>query len=148
MNCRKIQELLKTDYLDCRLNPRQKEDIKRHLEICPRCYKSGEELQAQRMFFKKIKQQEVPERVWHNIHEAIVTQEVEQESIFAPRLVFSLASAFAVVILVLSFTGISIYKHQTIIELNNEEIITNYSLTNNTSNTSYDLETSIEQYFL
>lgn len=161
MKCDKIQELLKTNYLDGRLNSRQKEDIKQHLEICPQCHKLEKELQSQRALFKNIGKQEVPERVWHNIRETILAENLNpelvvtngifqrlRELIFIPRPVFALASAFAAVIFILVFTGISIHHQQSFIELNNEEIISDYSLTNGISNTGYDLGINIEQYFL
>ncbi|MFH1441518.1 MAG: anti-sigma factor [Candidatus Omnitrophota bacterium] len=161
MRCDKIQELLKTNYLDGRLNPRQKEDIKQHLEICPRCRKLEQELQAQRVLFKNIGQQEVPERVWHNIRETILAENLNpepfatvgifqrlKELIFTPRPVFALASAFAVIIFVVVITGISIHKQQGVINFNNEEIAADYGFNGDASDNIYDLGTNIEQYFL
>lgn len=161
MRCDKIQELLKTNYLDDRLDSRQKENIKQHLEICPQCRKLEEELQSQRALFSNIGKQEVPERVWHNIRETILVENLNQdpaatsgifqrlkELIFVPRPVFALASAFAVVMLILVFTGISIHKQQVVLDANNEEIAVDYGFNGDSSDNIYDLGTSIEQYFL
>ena len=35
MQCKKIQELLKTDYLDGEANPQEEQFIKQHLKQCP-----------------------------------------------------------------------------------------------------------------
>lgn len=161
MKCDKIQELLKTNYLDDRLDSLQKENIKQHLEICPRCRKLEEELQSQRALFKNIGKQEVPERVWHNIRETIFAENLNPEPvgidnifrrlkglIFAPRPVFALASVFAAVMLILVFTGISIHKQQVVTDANNEEIAVDYGFNGDSSDNIYDLGTNIEQYFL
>ncbi len=161
MKCDKIQEILKTDYLDGRLDIRQKEEIDKHLAACPHCRKLAEELKSQNALFSNIGKQEVPERVWHNIRETILAENSNQEPvaisgifqrlkelIFAPRPVFALASAFAVVMLILVFTGISIHKQQVVLDANNEEIAVDYGFNGDSSDNIYDLGTSIEQYFL
>jgi len=161
MQCRKIQELLKTDYLDGEINPEVGQHIKEHLVECPQCRRSEEELQAQRTLFQEAKRQQVPVNLWQNIRDDIITQRLSQESganqgilqrlkesILRPRPVFALASTFAVIIFVLVFAGIFIQKKQSLSKVNIVEGIIGYSLNGESGDFSYDLGTNIEEYFL
>ncbi len=161
MQCRKIQELLKADYLDGELNPREQQYIKEHLVRCPQCRRLEEKLYAQHMIFQKVKRQQVPERVWQNISDAIVMQRLNQESsvnrgiferlrdaILAPRPVFALASAVTVIIFVLVFAGNFIQKRQSFSKVNGGENIIEYNFNIESEDFVYDLGTNIEKYFL
>jgi predicted anti-sigma-YlaC factor YlaD len=159
MLCEKIQELLKTDYLDGEINQREEQEIKEHLAHCPQCRRLGEELLAQRLLFQKAEQVEPPERVWQNIRDAIITQELNQESrfgtgilgrlknLFAVRPAFVLASALTVIIFVAFFTGAMIHKRQLLSKQNIPEGSI-YLLDNDEGLLLYDLGTGIEEYFL
>lgn len=161
MQCRKIQGLLKSDYLDDEVNPRKQQLIKKHLEQCLVCRRLEEELQASRILFQNAKRQQVPERVWQNIHDAIVTERLNQdnsvshrilqrlrESILAPRPVFTLSSALMAIILIVVFAGAIIQKRQTLSKENNGESVAGYSLNDESGDLLYDLGTNVEEYFL
>jgi anti-sigma factor RsiW len=162
MRCRKIQELLKTDYLDAEVSRKEEQDIKEHLLRCPQCRRLEEELQSQRALFQKAKQQKVPERVWHNIRDAIITQDLNQENrlsegmferlrnyLFAPKPVFVLATTFAVAIFFAFLAGVFIQKKQTLSKENIPETdIAVYSLNSASDVSLYDQGTDIEEYFL
>ena len=158
MQCRKIQELLKTDYLDGELKPDQERKIFEHLKQCPECRKLEKELHAQSMLFQEAKQQQVPERLWYNIRDAIYSQRLNQEEglirqiterlsdlIFGRRPVFVLASVFSVIILVVFFAGAFLQnKHYQ----EAREGLAVYSLNGENGDLIYDLGTNIEEYFL
>lgn len=161
MRCKKIQELLKADYLDGEVNQKELQYIKEHLAECPECSRLEKELQNQRMLFQKAKRPQVPERVWQNIRDAIMTECLNQESglgrrilerfresIFAPRPVFALASALTAIILLVIFAGSVIQKRQALSKENAQESIAGYSLNGESQDLLYDLGTNIEEYFL
>ena len=149
MQCRKIQELLKSDYLDGESKQRELRDIKEHLEQCPECSRLEKELQGQRMLFQKVKRQQMPERVWQNIRDTIVEKRLHQESsIFAPRPLFAFAGALTALIFMVIFAGDVIQKNQPLNKLNGEEIIAGYGLNGESEDSLFTLGTDIEEYFL
>ena len=78
MNCKKIQELLKTDYFDGEIKPGLKERIEDHIKICPDCQKIERVLRATREPFKNIVEIQPPEETWDKIKKRI---EFEKEAI-------------------------------------------------------------------
>ena len=161
MQCKKIQELLKTDYLDGEVNPQEEQFIKEHLKQCPGCSRLEKELQAQRMLFQGAARKQVPERVWHNIRDAIVAQRLNLRKslspgilerlkglIFTRRPVFALATSFSVLILLAVVTATFIQGKVSLSKQNAAESIAGYSLNGENGYVLYDLGTSIEEYFL
>jgi anti-sigma factor RsiW len=162
MLCRKIQELLKTDYLDGEVSQKQEQDIKKHLTRCPQCRRLEEELQSQRALFQKAERQKVPERVWHNIRDAIIREGLNQEKslsagvftrlknyLFVPKPAFVLATTLAVAIFFAFLAGVFIQKKQSLSKENMPETdIAVYSLSSASDAPLYELGTDIEKYFL
>lgn len=161
MRCKKIEELLKSDYLDGELKPKEAEFLNRHLKGCGSCRKLEEGLQAQRAFFRQVKPQEAPQRVWHNISNAVAAERLNQEAVsqagFFTRLKdallvshprFALASAFAVMILIAVFAGTFMQKRAIPGVADSSDIIAVYSLSGENGSLLYDLGTNIEEYFL
>lgn len=161
MQCRKIQELLKADYLDNEISPDVQHDIDEHLKQCAQCRKLEKELQAQRLLFKNAKQEKVPERLWQNIRDSIMSEQPNQERslshgflrrlrelALAPRPAYALVSAFTAVIFVLVFAGAVIQKRQNFSKQSGAEAITEYSVNGESDNLLYGLGTNIEEYFL
>lgn len=156
MKCRKIQEILKSDYLDGELSSRDQEAIKAHLAQCAQCRKVEEGLQSQRSLFQGAVRQPVPERVWQNIRESIVAERLAKERrsvlgmmgdyIFAPRPALVLASGLTMLIFVMFFAGSVIQRKQASNGTNNQE---RTEITNSVSDIlMYDLGTDVEKYFL
>lgn len=158
MRCKEIQELLKTDYLDNEVGQDQKRLIKEHLAACPHCRGIEEVLLSQRVTFQKLKQQEVPEHLWQDIREKIITERLNQEErfgfgvferlrnyLFAPKLVFVLARALTVVIFVALFAGIFLQRGSFVYQDTPNGV---YSLTSMKNDILDDFGTNIEEYFL
>jgi len=158
MRCKKIQELLKTDYLDGQANQREEQLVKEHLASCEQCRRLEEELRTQQAFLKNAKRIPVPEGIWQNIRQNIINEELKQTSgimerlrdyLFAPRPVFVLASAFTMVIFVIAFFALAIQKGQFSSRLDDttsDMVI--YSLNGENDDLLYSLGTNIEEYFL
>ena len=160
MKCKQIQELLKADYLDGEINQKKQQYIKEHLAECPQCRKLEQELQAQRALFKKTGQMQAPERVWQNVRDAIISENLNQEgietrgifqrlrdSILTPRPVVALASAITAIIVVIVAATI-IQNGQFLSRENGDGMFEAYSLNGENGYLLYDLGTSIEEYFL
>ncbi|KPK99187.1 MAG: hypothetical protein AMJ95_00055 [Omnitrophica WOR_2 bacterium SM23_72] len=162
MRCKKIQELLKADYLDKELSPEHEQLIKDHLTQCPQCRGLERELQSKRLLFQGARQQEPPERIWLNIREKIMAERLSQEErfgfgvferlrnyLFAPKPVFVLARVLAVVIFVALFASIFLKDKSffsTANYQNSNGVV--YSLASINDDMVYDFGTSIEEYFL
>ncbi len=150
MRCVRIQELLKTDYLDGMLNQAEEQYIKEHLRQCSLCRNLERELQIQHLLFKNAKQRNVPQGLWHNIRNAIIEERLAKESRvihFRTRPVFALASAMALVIFIAYFAGIIIQKHSAG-KTAKDESITEYLLSQDSQDLLLNLGTNVEEYFL
>lgn len=147
MRCKKIQEMLKLDYLDGVVNPVQKNRIEEHLAACAQCSRLAEELKAQHQLFRAVERKKVPESLWFKIRDAIIWERVNQESAvprFLLRPVPALVTVFAATafIFVLTATFINFNKS------NVREGLQGYSLNGDNEVFLHDLGTNIEEYFL
>ena len=152
MLCKKIEGLLKADYLDGELDPQGEQQIREHLLTCAGCSRLAKELQLQREALKKAGGQQPPERVWHQIRERIFAEQMEAGSSLSAGLLghfreylsfrrkpaFILAGALAVAVSVLFFAGVSMQQRASLEKRNAAE--NSYLL--------YDLGTNVEEYFL
>lgn len=162
MPCKKIQELLKAEYLDKEMGQKEEQFIKAHLAQCSACSALERKMQAQRMLFQGVKPKQVPERIWSNISEAIVAERLKQEEgatagmlgwlrgkLFLPKPAVVLATSFfSAVIIFAVFVNISIQRQVSVSKQNAAESIAGYSLDGKNGSALYDLGTSIEEYFL
>jgi len=160
--CRKIQELLKADYLDGELSQIEQGQIREHLGCCPGCRKLQEELESQRLLFKQAgRVSEVPARVWQKIRDTIISIRLNEESrarggilerlrdsLWQPRPAFAVVSVFAVLILAVVLTGTFIRREQSLSSENEVQILAAYSLSSDNGDLIYDLGTNVEEYFL
>ncbi|MFH0839845.1 MAG: anti-sigma factor [Candidatus Omnitrophota bacterium] len=159
MDCKNIQELLKSDYLDGELRPARKQLVREHLLKCPACRELLARLKTQRGLIMSAKKEIPPERVWHNIRRAITTERTGEESklrsllerlrerFFMPRPVFAVATALAAIICVVFVAG-AITRTRPFYAGNGEDIFTIYTLNGESSDSLNDFGTAIEEYFL
>lgn len=79
MNCKKIQRLLLTDYLDGELDRGTLGHIKQHMDSCAHCKAVEQKLQEVRAPFKKAKHINPPARIWQCICERITAEQILPE---------------------------------------------------------------------
>ncbi len=166
MKCKKVKELILTDYLDEQLNEDQKKNIEEHLSSCGVCREY--ELAARKTViepFNNVEKQNPPEAAWHKIKEQI--KEENRQGLINPfadlirrinPFAYALKPALAVVtIIIIIFVATAIIKlpseNSEVVEVDPDNQIEcmNYllgvfdqdSLTENN-----DFGTSIEEYFL
>ena len=161
MQCKKIQELLKADYLDKETGRQEEQFIKEHLARCASCSWLEKELQAQRVLFQGLKPKQAPERIWNNIRDVILTEHLKQKEaptpgilerlmdlMFARRPVVVLASVLSVIIMFAVFTNVTLQRQASLSKQNAAESIAGYSLNDKNGYVLDDLGTNIEEYFL
>jgi predicted anti-sigma-YlaC factor YlaD len=82
MNCKKIRELLLTDYLDKNPDENTMAGVRAHLEKCPECRLFESEIRESSVApFKNLPRHTCPESVWLNIKEKIAERQGQQVSL-------------------------------------------------------------------
>ncbi len=161
MRCKKIQELLKSDYLDGESGQRETRDIEDHLAQCLQCRELEKELSGQRSIFQNSQRQEPPERLWQNIRAAIVAERLNQdeparESVFErlinlksafPRSVFAFSGVFAVFVIAIFFAGV-VMNNRVSYRDNGGEAFADYRVNGESVDVASDFGTNVEKCFL
>jgi len=161
MNCKKIKDLLLSDYIDNENDQSLRKQIQEHLEHCASCSRLEQEAQQVRIPFKKAQRIQPPFEVWENIRERI-TQERQQEyqwgwigfrswldRLLARREpVFVAATALALIIAVFVWSRMAFHPYYVQRKGNNHEVAFMLSLNGQDDDMTNDLGTSIEEYFL
>lgn len=84
MNCRKIQELLMTDYIDGEEDAKMRSSILQHLYACDKCRKLEESLKQKAVDpFLEAEKRYPPDYIWKNIQNQIVEEASAPEKIKA-----------------------------------------------------------------
>ncbi len=161
MNCKKIRELILTDYTDNRLDEKTRKNLDEHLAACPGCASLATSVKKYAIEpFKKAVSLDPPERLWDNIRAAI---EPEATPPFAqvlidnflrlislPKSIFTLSSALALILIAF----VSIRSPQFFVRLENHRLASAYleeemETIASTNGTGFSgLETSVEKYLL
>jgi predicted anti-sigma-YlaC factor YlaD len=161
MKCEDIRELLQSDRLDRELDQSTEREISRHLAQCPECRGLERDLLAQQELLRKAEHFQPPERVWQNIREAIVSEQLSKEEpagygiferlrglFWSRRPVFALASALTVTIFVLVLAGSFFSGKRPLNKDARNDALAGYSLNYDNGDSVGDMGTSIEEYFL
>ncbi len=163
MNCKRIRELVMTDYIDGEASAEVQKEIREHLSICNQCRQFERALQEMAIEpFKKAKEIRPPESVWRSIKESI--EEKPSEGLFAGLknslgIIFGIRKpviAAVVIALIIIIAGVFIR-----LPLNNQQVVSGYleeqiefisyldaDETNYFNGEQLDLGTTIEKYFL
>jgi len=127
MNCKKIQDLIITDYLDNELKSGLQAKIKAHIEKCAACCQFEQALrQAAVEPFKHVQKLQPPEYLWHRIKETVTADlpETEPAGVLVkvkdalgflfqfPKPVFAAALVVTVVLVSTVYTRVIVQKKQ------------------------------------
>jgi hypothetical protein len=165
MNCKKIRDLITTDYIDLQLSVKLQRQIREHLKGCGQCREFEQALrQAAVEPFKMAKEIRPPDFVWERIREGIEAEEAETEGLFLGlwdylrgflsrrRPVFALSTALAAFIAVAVVINISLGSRKAVNSYFQEqgEFLSGLAVDtgSNPVTNQADLGTSIEEYFL
>lgn len=165
MNCKKVKELILTDYLDGQVSEQQKKQIEKHLASCGPC-KEYELLAKKTVIepFNNAERLRPSEAVWHKIKEHIEEEEQELTSPFAdlirriksflyvPKPALVVATIIVVLLVIVTIVKLPSEK-QEIVKVNSEKQIEcmTYLLSvfnQDSTNEVNGFGTSIEEYFL
>ena len=129
MDCKKIQEIIMTDYIDRETSKTLREEIEAHLKTCEGCRKF-EQVLRERVSnpLRKLEQVKPPEEVWQRIKETIEEEQAEQYApSFLERLldflrnsfpvrkpVFAFSTAISVILIALFFSVGPFHKQQLV----------------------------------
>lgn len=165
MNCKKIQGMLLTDYIDNQMDAQQKMYVEEHLAHCPAC---KEFLAAARKItynlFSGIDRANPPELVWRNIKEAVAAEEQKRTNLvdkffsklkyafYIPNPAIAFATILALTLVFGTITKLMVDK-QELSKTNMQERIEyfDYSIdasADSSANDESGFGTSIEKYFL
>jgi len=150
MRCRKIRNLIITDYTDNEISPENRNLVDRHLKDCGRCreYKAvltGSAVEP----FRKIITVEPSDSVWRGIKEAIRPKSgpsLMPEFFYVPRHVFALATAVVMVFFLGVLAKTYMDRHDTAGLDSADQTEYFASLFRDNGNIGYG--TAIEEYFL
>ena len=152
MNCKKVKELLMTDYVDGELRPDIRSKIKEHLAGCSDCRTLEEALQRKAVEpFRNAQKVQAPDIVWEGVKEAIAVPERAPVFIIR-RPAFSLAAVAALIFLTIIFARPFFISHGPVTEYVQEQAEF-FAYLDTGANGFMDEEdrglgTSIEEYFL
>ncbi len=114
MNCKKIQELIITDYIDQQLPTNKQEEIKTHIKNCPECLEFESTVRTKAMkVFKETTSVKTPDYIWNNIQEKINSKETigftellknKLANLFVlPKPAYAIAGALTAILLITPF---------------------------------------------
>jgi hypothetical protein len=165
MNCKRIKELITTDYIDRELDEKLMKEIAAHLRVCRECGVFEESLRKAVIEpFKNIKEMRPPEYLWERIKRNIEKANTRQEqglfvymrnylqSVFAlPKPVFAATAVIIVCIILVVVLEVSLNSQRRITDYFQDQIDFISSLDVNSSNSVTNnhggLGTTIEEYF-
>ena len=160
MKCKRIKEILITDYIDGQLSKALQEKIDEHLKICEQCREFEQLLQKKVIApFKEAEQLQPPEFLWSRIRESVTAPE-EQAQTVMERLgrsfhnififrkpVLSAATVMAVILLAVIFTRIP-FNGSKATNIYLEEQIEFLSSLDTEDPEHIDFGTSIEEFLM
>ncbi|MFA6320309.1 MAG: zf-HC2 domain-containing protein [Candidatus Omnitrophota bacterium] len=161
MNCKKIRQVILTDYLDGEMDAKGKSLIDEHMAKCPVCKsfylnvkKASEEV------FLNAKCANPPEYVWRRIKEGILSEREKKKSfvpdilsglksiLYIPKPAFAIASVLILVIAIGTMAHFrSGYNRAAAEQLDYFNYLT-VSSADASANNSTGLGTTIEKYFM
>ena len=162
MNCKKIRELLLTDYLDKQTELELRTEVEEHLNICPECRRLEEEIRrAVVLPFKDAKGPQAPQYLWLNIKKRIAQRESSKRGLLdwlrekirvfslpAPALTF--ASTMVILLAVVGLVAKQNMDKNQISDYFSQQIsfysVLNNGLENGDNKESADLGTTVEKY--
>lgn len=71
MRCKRMEEIILTDYIDGNLKGHALQEVESHLGSCPECRRLAEEAKTASGLLKAAPRHEAPPRVWNSIRAAI-----------------------------------------------------------------------------
>ena len=159
MKCKKMEEIILTDYIDGNLKGRILEEMEAHLVSCPGCRALAEEAKAAGKLLRSVPKQEAPPEVWHKIRDEISAAparrffpEIALENLryhflrLRPAVV--LVTATALLFFVLTAVRLIPQSNYPATNIVKDDILSISYNTDEEDTAEYDLGTPAEMFFL
>ena len=163
MKCKKIKDLLITDYTDGELNEALEKEVREHLKTCTRCSRFAEDLrQISITQFKKAAGIKAPESIWYAIKRTLEQEQPKgsltrvtdslQALFLARRPALTAATVIAVILIAVVLTRMPFNRQTAVNEYLDEQVTFMSYLAGDKVNhydmDDMDLGTAIEKYLL
>lgn len=157
MRCKRIQDLIMSDYVDGELKGYLLKKVQQHLVSCPECKQFEQSLQRDAIApFKEAEQVKPPDSVWDQIRGDILEQELQRKGVFAnikngldyflhtPKPVLAFATVAILIVLTLIFARLPFGDHNGYLA-NDIELLSYLDI----DESGYvDFGTTIEEYLM
>lgn len=157
MDCKRIEELIFTDYIDGTLAPAALKEVEAHLALCAGCRKLASELVSASRTIRSAGKMTPPPIVWERIRRDITapprrSETLSFDNLFGPAQAFFArfrpaivaVTAAALILTVLTVARLMPQRGVSV----QDEIMSMMILDENGSSSSYDFGTPEENYFL
>ncbi len=159
MNCKRMKNLILTDYIDGNLKGHALKEIELHLGSCPTCHSIVQDAKAAGKLFRAVSRQEAPAEVWHKILAEINATPVRRpfpETVlmymryYISHLKPAVVIASAAALLLFAVTAVRLMPHKDYLETMGaqDDILTISYASYEEDASEYDLGTSAEMFFL
>ena len=159
MDCKRMKELILTDYIDGRLKGRALEDVELHLKSCSNCHALARDLKSAGKLFKAVPQEDAPTEVWYKIRDEISAGAIRlrfPETVLAyaryylSHLKPAVVIAGAAVLLLFVLAAVRLMPHKDYLEtaVTQDDILAISYGDDEEDGSEYDLGTATEMFFL
>lgn len=159
MDCKKIKELLLTDYSDGLLSGDGLRDVESHIKACPKCRKLAADLASARNVFGAVRPEAAPPELWSRIKGEIIAEKRSPAYTVRPRVMLPdlffrfrpvMAAAAVAVMLVFVLTSANIISRYSSMPTGAEQddVFAMASSDWNGEDQVYYVGTAEEEYFL
>lgn len=159
MECKRIEEIILTDYTDGKLSGQMFKDVEAHLASCSRCRALASELVRLRTDLRKAGRMTPPSRVWETVRAGVAGEPAG--GVFAQNFLRSVrllsvrlrpavvaATAAALILVVLTMARLMPQKEMLVVPVAQDEALSLITLDEDRNGADYDLGTPAEDYFL
>jgi len=164
MDCKRLRELIMTDYMDAEASEPLRKEVEAHLRTCAGCRQFEQALREKVSNpFRKLEEVRPPEEVWQRIKESIEEEQAEQcapsllerlldflrNSFPARRPVYAFSTVISVILVVMFFSFGPFHKQQLVkdyIEEQAEFMVSLNRPVNGDLEQDFSFGTAIEKY--
>ena len=159
MNCKRIEGIILTDYIDRNLKGKALEDIEAHLRSCPSCQALAQDLRGTGKLFRAVSQEAAPSKVWYKILSEIsaapVRRHFQEDALayvqyYLSHLKPAVVIASAAVLLFFVLTAVRLMPHKDYLEttIARDDILAISYASDEEDLSDYDFGTPAEMFFL
>ena len=119
MNCKKIRDLIITDYIDKEASESVQKEVLAHLKVCAGCRSFEQDLWEKVSDpLRKVQPARPPDSIWQRVQESIIEEEESAQSslsplrrfVFRPKPVAVFSSALVIILIALLFIQGPFYR--------------------------------------